>query len=146
MAYPEFMIRPMREELTRVGVEETKTPEAVRQAIEETPGTVMVIVNSVCGCAAGKARPGIAMALQNNVKPDRTITVFAGADLEATTTARNYFTGYMPSSPSVGLLKDGKLVYMMQRRDIETRFADQIRDELVKAFNQHCANTTAANN
>ena len=139
MPYPEFMIKPMRDELTRVGIEETRTPEAVRQAVEETAGTVMVVVNSVCGCAAGKARPGIAMALQNSVKPDKTITVFAGADIEATTTARNYFTGYAPSSPSVGLLKNGQLVYMMQRRDIETRYADQICDELVKAFNQHCA-------
>ena len=145
MAYPEFMITPMREELTRVGIEETRTPEAVKQAVE-TPGTVMVIVNSVCGCAAGKARPGIAMALQNQVKPDKVITVFAGADIEATTVARNYFTGYAPSSPSVGILKDGKLVYMMERRDIETRFADQICDELVKAFNQHCAASAAANN
>ena len=146
MAYPEFMIHPMREELTRVGVEETRTPEAVKQAVEETNGTVMVIVNSVCGCAAGKARPGIAMALQNEAKPDKVITVFAGADIEATTTARNYFKGYQPSSPSVGILKDGKLVYMMERRDIETRFADQIRDELVKAFDQHCAAASAANN
>ena len=140
------MIHPMREELTRVGVEETRTPEAVKQAVEETNGTVMVIVNSVCGCAAGKARPGIAMALQNEAKPDKVITVFAGADIEATTTARNYFKGYQPSSPSVGILKDGKLVYMMERRDIETRFADQIRDELVKAFDQHCVAASAANN
>ena len=145
MAYPEFMITPMREELTRVGIEETRTPEAVKQAVE-TSGTVMVIVNSVCGCAAGKARPGIAMALQNEVKPDKVITVFAGADIEATTVARNYFTGYQPSSPSVGILKDGKLVYMMERRDIETRFADQICDELKNAFNQHCAASAAANN
>jgi putative YphP/YqiW family bacilliredoxin len=146
MAYPEFMIQPMREELTRVGIEETRTPEAVREAIENTRGTVMVVVNSVCGCAAGKARPGIAMALQNESKPDKVITVFAGADIEATRAARDYFSGYAPSSPSVGILKDGKLVYMMERRDIETRFADQIRDELVNAFNQHCAATNAANN
>jgi putative YphP/YqiW family bacilliredoxin len=146
MPYPEFMIKPMREELTRVGIEETRTPEEVKAAIDNTPGTVMVVVNSVCGCAAGKARPGIAMALQNEIKPEKVITVFAGADIEATTTARNYFTGYAPSSPSVGLLKDGKLVYMMERRDIETRFADQICDELVRAFNQHCAATSAANN
>jgi putative YphP/YqiW family bacilliredoxin len=146
MAYPEFMIQPMREELTRVGIEETRTPEAVCEAIENTRGTVMVVVNSVCGCAAGKARPGIAMALQNESKPDKVITVFAGADIEATRAARDYFSGYAPSSPSVGILKDGKLVYMMERRDIETRFADQIRDELVNAFNQHCAATNAANN
>jgi putative YphP/YqiW family bacilliredoxin len=140
------MIKPMREELTRVGIEEARTPEEVRAAIEDTPGTVMVVVNSVCGCAAGKARPGIAMALMNDVKPDKSITVFAGADVEATTTARNYFTGYPPSSPSLGILRDGQLVYMMERRDIETRFADQIRDELIAAFNQHCAATAAANN
>ena len=147
MPYQEFMIRSMREELTRVGVEETKTPEAVQAAVANTPGTVMIIVNSVCGCAAGKARPGIAMALQNEAKPDKVITVFAGADIEATTVARSYFTGYTPSSPSVGLLKDGKLVYMMERRDIETRFADQICDELKNAFNQHCtASSAAANN
>jgi putative YphP/YqiW family bacilliredoxin len=142
MAYPEFMIKPMREELNRVGIEEARTPEEVRAAIEDTAGTVLVVVNSVCGCAAGKARPGLAMALQNEVKPDKSITVFAGADIEATTTARNYFTGYAPSSPSIGLLRDGKLVYMMERRDIETRFADQIRDELVNAFDQHCAPAT----
>jgi len=146
MPYPEIMIKPMREDLTRWGVEETRTPEEVKNAIENTKGTVMVIVNSVCGCAAGKARPGIAMALQNEVKPDRVTTVFAGADIEATETARSYFTGFPPSSPSIGILRDGELVYMMQRRDIEIRSAEQIAAELVTAFNEHCATANAANN
>jgi putative YphP/YqiW family bacilliredoxin len=147
MPYPEIMIKPMRDELTRLGVEEARTPEQVQDAIENTEGTVMVIVNSVCGCAAGKARPGIAMALENSVKPDRVTTVFAGADIEATEKARNYFTGFAPSSPSVAILREGKLVYMMQRSDIEIRSAQQIAAELVNAFNQHCALTVnAANN
>jgi putative YphP/YqiW family bacilliredoxin len=139
MPYPEFMIHPMRQELTRLGVEELKSAEAVDNAVNNTTGTVMVIVNSVCGCAAGKARPGIAMALQNDVKPDRVTTVFAGADIDATERARNYFTGYQPSSPSIAILKDGKLVYMMQRSDIEVRGAGEIAEELKRAFQQHCA-------
>jgi putative YphP/YqiW family bacilliredoxin len=139
MPYPEFMIHPMRQELTRLGIEELKSAEAVDNAINNTTGTVMVIVNSVCGCAAGKARPGIAMALQNDVKPDRVATVFAGADIDATDRARNYFTGYPPSSPSIAILKDGKLVYMMQRSDIEVRGAGEIAEELKRAFQQHCA-------
>lgn len=147
MPYPEIMIKPMRDDLTRVGVEETRTPEEVVDAVENTEGTVMVIVNSVCGCAAGKARPGIAMALQNEVKPDRVTTVFAGADIEATEKARSYFTGFPPSSPSIGILRDGKLIYIMQRSDIEIRSAEQIAAELVHAFNQHCATTaTVASN
>lgn len=146
MPYPEIMIKPMREDLTRFGVEETRTPEEVVDAVENTKGTVMVIVNSVCGCAAGKARPGIAMALQNEVKPDRVTTVFAGADIEATETVRNYFKGFPPSSPSIGILRGGELVYMMQRRDIEIRTAEQIAAELVNAFNEHCATANAANN
>jgi putative YphP/YqiW family bacilliredoxin len=146
MPYPEIMIKPMREDLTRWGVEETRTPEQVEDAIENTEGTVMVIVNSVCGCAAGKARPGIAMALQNEIKPDRVTTVFAGADIEATETARSYFADFPPSSPSIGILREGRLVYMMQRSDIEIRSAEQIAAELVNAFNQHCATTNAATN
>jgi len=144
MPYPEFMIHPMRQELTRLGVEELKSAEAVDNAINNTTGTVMVIVNSVCGCAAGKARPGIAMALQNDVKPDRVTTVFAGADIDATDRARNYFTGYPPSSPSIAILKDGNLVYMMQRSDIEVRGAGEIAEELKRAFEQHCAPTAQA--
>ena len=107
--YPEFMIAPMREELTRFGVRELKTAAEVDAAITETPGTTMVVVNSVCGCAAGKARPGVAQALQHGVKPDHVTSVFAGADTEATQRARGYFTGYPPSSPAIALLKDGKL-------------------------------------
>src|SRR5437773_3967371 len=121
MRYPEEVIRPMREELTRLGVQELRTAEAVDEAVKNSRGTVMVVVNSICGCAAGKARPGIALALQHTVRPDKVATVFAGADIEATERARSYFTGYQPSSPSVALLKDGKLVYMLERYQIEGR-------------------------
>lgn len=135
----------MRAELTRFGVEELRTPEQVDDAVRNTSGTLMVVVNSVCGCAAGKARPGIAMALQHSHKPDRVVTVFAGADIEATNRAREYFTGYRPSSPSVAILRDGKLVYMMERQNIESRTAEQIASELTSAFDKHCAATAAAN-
>src|SRR5574339_793704 len=119
--YPEPFIAPMRAELTRLGFEDLKTPEAVDAAVKQS-GTTMIVVNSVCGCAAGKARPGIAMALlQNERKPQHVGTVFAGADIEATERARQYMAPYPPSSPSVALFRDGKLVFMMQRRDIETR-------------------------
>jgi putative YphP/YqiW family bacilliredoxin len=144
MPYSEMLIKPMREDLTRLGVEETRTPEAVDAAVKETNGALMVIVNSVCGCAAGKARPGIAQALQHDVKPARAITVFAGADIEATHQARGYFTGYPPSSPSIGLLKDGKLVWMLQRFEIEGRSAEQIADVLKAAFDRHCTPAQAA--
>jgi putative YphP/YqiW family bacilliredoxin len=140
------MIRPMREELTRIGVEELRTPEAVQKTIEESKGTVMVVVNSICGCAAGKARPGIARALQHTVRPDKVGTVFAGADIEATEKARSYFTGYEPSSPSIAILKDGQIVYMMERRQIEGRDASQVANELVQAFDQHCAKAETATN
>lgn len=148
MPYPEIMIQGMRQELARIGVEETKTPEAVKDAVENTDGTVMVVVNSVCGCAAGGVRPGIAMALQeSNAKPDKTITVFAGADIDATDVARDYFTGYAPSSPAIGFMKNGKLVQMFERRDLEGRHPQQIAQALVMAFEQHCATKTeAANN
>ena len=138
MSYPEFMIQPMREELTRLGVEELRTPEAVDEAIRNSPGTVMLVVNSICGCAAGKARPGIALALQHDVRPDKVATVFAGADVEATERARSYFTGYRPSSPAIGLLRDGQLVYMMERYQIEGKGPEQIADELKRAFEQCC--------
>lgn len=144
MPYSEIMIRPMREELTRLGVEELKTVEDVDRAIGESKGTLMVVVNSICGCAAGKARPGIARALQHDVRPDRIATVFAGADIEATEKARSYFTGYRPSSPSIALLKDGQLVYMMERHQIEGRGPEQIAQELTQAFDEHCATSTAA--
>jgi len=138
MPYPEIMIRPMREDLTRLGVEELRTPEAVDETVKNSKGTLMVVVNSICGCAAGKARPGVALALQHDVKPDKVATVFAGADIEATDRARSYFSGYGPSSPSIALLKDGELVYMLERWQIEGRDASQIATELTKAFDEHC--------
>jgi putative YphP/YqiW family bacilliredoxin len=143
MPYPEFMIHPMREDLTRIGFEELKTAESVDQAITGTDGTVMIVVNSVCGCAAGKARPGIALALRNQVKPDRLTTVFAGADIDATERAREYFTGYQPSSPSVAILREGKVVYMLERHQIENKWPEQIADELTKAFDKYCASSVA---
>jgi putative YphP/YqiW family bacilliredoxin len=146
MQYPEEFIRPMREELTRLGVEELRTPEAVESAVKDSPGTLMIVVNSVCGCAAGKARPGVALALQHDVRPDKVATVFAGGDIEATEKARSYFTGYAPSSPSIGLLKNGELVYMMERYQIEGRGPEQIADELKRAFDQCCAAATTAAN
>ena len=146
MPYSEILIKPMREDLTNLGVEETRTSAAVDAAVKETKGALMVIVNSVCGCAAGKARPGIAMALQHDVKPARAITVFAGADIDATDKARGYFTGYAPSSPSIGLLKAGQLVWMLQRFEIEGRSADQIAEVLKSAFDKHCTPAQAATN
>jgi putative YphP/YqiW family bacilliredoxin len=138
MPYPEVLIKPMREELTQLGVQEARTPDQVDAAVNQ-PGTVMIVVNSVCGCAAGKARPGIALALKNKILPDRVVTVFAGGDIEATDHARSYFKGYPPSSPSVGLLRNGKLVYMLQRHQIEGREAPQIARELTAAFDHFCA-------
>ncbi|HYP02281.1 MAG TPA: BrxA/BrxB family bacilliredoxin [Pyrinomonadaceae bacterium] len=145
MPYPEIMIRPMREELTRLGIEEARTPEQVDEAVKGTEGTVMVVVNSVCGCAAGKARPGIARAMQHPTRPERAITVFAGAVIEATEKARGYFTGHQPSSPSIALLKDGQVVYIMERYQIEGKDAPTIAEELTRAFDQHCAAKSAAN-
>ncbi|HKQ75013.1 MAG TPA: BrxA/BrxB family bacilliredoxin [Blastocatellia bacterium] len=139
MPYSEMLIKPMREDLTQLGIEETRTPEAVDAAIQSAEGTLMVVVNSVCGCAAGKARPGVAMALEHSAKPYKSITVFAGADTEATERARSYFKGYQPSSPSIALLQSGKLVYIMERYQIEGRSAEQIADELKNAFDKYCA-------
>jgi putative YphP/YqiW family bacilliredoxin len=139
MPYPEMLIASMRQELTRLGVNELRTAADVDRAVTETPGTLMIVVNSVCGCAAGKARPGVALALQHPVRPDRVATVFAGADVEATDRARSYFTGYRPSSPSVGLLQNGELVFMLERSQIENRTAEQIASELTAAFEKHCA-------
>ena len=127
----------MRAELTRLGFEDLRSPDAVDEAVKK-PGTTMIVVNSVCGCAAGKARPGIALALTRGKRPDHLTTVFAGADVEATETARAYFAPYPPSSPSIALMKDGKLVYMMERRQIEGQSADLIAAELRKAFELHC--------
>ena len=142
--YPEFFVAPMRQELTRLGVQELRTPESVDETVAGTSGTLMIVVNSVCGCAAGKARPGIAMALAHTVRPDVVATVFAGADVEATTRARGYFTGYAPSSPSIGLLRNGKLVYMLERSQIENRQAHEIAKELTSAFEKFCGAPTPA--
>jgi putative YphP/YqiW family bacilliredoxin len=137
MPYPEPFIAPMRAELTRLGVKELRTPEQVDEAVQ-SKGTVMIVVNSVCGCAAGKARPGIALALQHERRPDLAATVFAGGDVDATDRAREYFTPYPPSSPSIGLLQDGKVVFMMERRDIENRDAAAIAARLTAAFDDYC--------
>jgi len=143
--YPEIMVVPMREELTRLGVQELRTPEEVDHALKHQPGTTMVIVNSICGCAAGRMRPAVRMALQHSARPDKAVSVFAGQETEATERARSYFTGYPPSSPSIGILRDGQLVYMMQRRDIESREAPAIATELKAAFDKFCAKPVAAN-
>ena len=144
MSYPEFLIATMREELTKLGVRELRTAAAVDETILETQGTVMIVVNSVCGCAAGKARPGVALALQHAVKPDVVATVFAGADVEATERARGYFTGYPPSSPAIALLRGGKLTYIMERHQIENQEAHDIASQLTTAFDEHCAKTAVA--
>jgi putative YphP/YqiW family bacilliredoxin len=137
--YPEIMVIPMREELTRLGIEELRTPEAVDQALKNRPGTTMVVVNSICGCAAGRMRPAVRMAMQNSIRPDHSYSVFAGQEKEATERARGYFTGQMPSSPSIGILRDGKLVYLMPRSDIERREAPAIAADLQAAFDRFCA-------
>lgn len=145
MPYPEMMIHGMRQELAQLGFEETKTPEAVDDAVRNTDGTLMVVVNSVCGCAAGGVRPGIAMALQQSEnKPDRAITVFAGADIDATDKAREYFAGYTPSSPSIALLKNGEVLKMYERRDLEGRPPQVIAQELAGAFQQYCGSGGSA--
>lgn len=138
--YPEIMCVPMREELTSLGVKELTTAEAVDQAVK-AQGTAMVVVNSICGCAAGRMRPAVRMAMQNSAKPDHAYSVFAGQDTAATERARGYFTGYPPSSPSIAILQDGKLVYMMQRREIESRDVTAIATDLKAAFDRFCAKT-----
>lgn len=139
MSYPEMFVAPMRLELTRLGVQELRTAEEVDTAVRTTPGTLMIVVNSVCGCAAGKARPGVALALRHHTRPDRVATVFAGADAEATNRARSYFVGYAPSSPSVALLRNGKLVFILERAQIENQAAEQIAATLTAAFDKFCA-------
>jgi putative YphP/YqiW family bacilliredoxin len=139
MPYPESFIGPMREELTSLGVKELRTPAQVDAAVRDTRGTLMIVVNSMCGCAAGKARPGIALALQHPNTPDVVATVFAGGDVEATERARGYFAPYPPSSPSIALLRDGQLVYMMERRQIENQSAEAIARALTGAFDKFCA-------
>ena len=141
--YPEIMVIPMREELTRAGIQETKTADEVDAAVNQ-PGTTLLVVNSICGCAAGKMRPGVRMALTNAAnQPDHKITVFAGQDREATERARSYFDGNPPTSPAIAIMRDGKLVYLMQRFIIEQATAQQIAGELVRAFDELCAKTTA---
>jgi putative YphP/YqiW family bacilliredoxin len=139
MMYDERFVAPMRQELTRLGVKELRTVEEVDAALHEAPGTTLVVVNSICGCAARMARPAVAMALQHAARPERLTTVFAGQDAEATARARSYFTGYQPSSPQIGLLKDGKIVFMLERWQIEGRPATEIAQDLVGAFDRYCA-------
>jgi putative YphP/YqiW family bacilliredoxin len=139
MMYPEEMVQPMREELRRVGFRELRTPAEVDATLAGSKGTVLVVVNSICGCSAGKARPAVAHALAQGARPDVLTTVFAGQDTEATARARDYFAGYPPSSPSIALLRDGKLVYMLERRDIEGRDPFALAEDLVEAFERFCA-------
>ena len=143
MRYPESFVAPMRAELASLGVEELRTPADVDDAVRTTRGTLMIVVNSICGCAAGKARPGVAIALRHGARPTRVATVFAGADIEATERARNYFTGYPPSSPSIGLLRDGELVWMLERRQIENQGPQQIAAMMTDAFDRFCAPASA---
>jgi len=140
--YPEIMCVPMREELTRLGIQELRTAEEVDKAVQ-SPGTTMVVVNSICGCAAGRMRPAVRLALQNAVCPDHAYSVFAGQETEATERARSYFTGYPPSSPSIAILRDGQLVYMLPRRDIESREAPAIAADLKAAFDRFCGKPAA---
>lgn len=143
MPYPDYLTAPMRDELTTLGVRECRTAAEVDEVVQ-SPGVVMMVVNSVCGCAAGRARPGIALALQHEHKPDVLASVFAGADIEATARAREHFTGFAPSSPSIALLRDGQVLYMIERRDIEMRSAEAIADMLTLAFDKYCAPQAAA--
>jgi putative YphP/YqiW family bacilliredoxin len=142
--YDERFVTPMRQELTQIGVEEMRTPAEVDAKLKEAKGTTLVVVNSICGCAARNARPAVAKALQHAVKPDSLTTVFAGQDIEATQKARSYFTGYPPSSPQIGLLKDGKLVFMLERHQIEGRTAGEVAEDLVAAFDRYCETPMSA--
>lgn len=142
--YDERLVTPMRQELTRLGVEELRTVDEVDAALKDVKGTTLVVVNSVCGCAARNARPAVAQALQNAVKPDRLTTVFAGQDREAADRARSYFVGYAPSSPQIALMKDGKVAFMLERWQIEGRHAEEIAEDLVEAFDKHCSTSSGA--
>ena len=142
--YDERMVTPMRQELTRLGIEELRTPEAVDAKLKDSKGTTLVVVNSVCGCSARNARPAVATALQSDVRPDALTTVFAGQDTAATTRARSYFTGYAPSSPQIALLKNGRLVYMLERHQIESRSAAAIAQDLSSAFEKYCRDEVPA--
>ena len=141
--YDERMVAPMRQELTRLGVKELRTAQEVDATLKGAKGTTLVVVNSVCGCAARNARPAVAEAIRHPAKPDTLTTVFAGQDIEATQRARSYFTGYAPSSPQIGLLKDGKLVFLLERHQIEGRTAGQIAKDLTGAFDKYCAKEQA---
>ena len=136
--YPEIMVIPMRGELTRLGIEELRSAADVDRVLSGYPGTIMVVVNSICGCAAGRMRPAVRLALQHPTIPNSVVTVFAGQDKEATERARSYFTGYPPSSPCIVILREGKVIYMMQRHQIETRDAAAIAADLTAAFDLHC--------
>jgi putative YphP/YqiW family bacilliredoxin len=139
MPYDPRLVQPMREELTRIGVQELRTPQEVDSFMNQKSGTAMVVVNSVCGCAAGQARPGVRLAMQSAVKPDRIATVFAGQDLDATARAREYFAEFPPSSPSIALFKEGEVVHFVPRHIIEGRDAVSVANALVEAFNKYCA-------
>jgi len=141
--YPDEIVQPMREELTRLGIQEARTAQEVDAVLGEKKGTALVIVNSVCGCAAGNARPAVAMAVNNSNLPDKMITVFAGNDQEATAKARSYFAGFRPSSPSIALMRDGEVVKMWERHNIQGREATEIADEMMAAFDQHCVKAGA---
>ncbi len=140
--YPEIMVIPMREELTRAGLKEVRSAGEVDTAVTQK-GTTMVVVNSICGCAAGKMRPGVRLAMQHGTRPDQAVTVFAGQDRDATERARSYFGGHPPTSPAIAILRDGQLVYLMQRSAIETSTAPAIAQELQRAFDTYCVKTTA---
>ena len=143
MAYPEMMVRPMREELTRIGVQEMKTPAEVDAVLGEGEGTMLVFVNSVCGCAAAGARPALSLALQHGAKPAKVVSVFAGVDTEATQRARSFFSDYQPSSPSIAILKDGEVVHFVHRHMIEGRGPQQVAADLTAAFDKFCATEPA---
>jgi putative YphP/YqiW family bacilliredoxin len=142
--FPEHMIRPMREELTTIGFREMRTPGDVDDVVKRENGTVLIVVNSVCGCAAGRARPAVASSLSNPARPDVLATVFAGQDREATEQARTYFTGYAPSSPSIALMQNGKVVFMLERHQIEGRDPRSISTDLTKAYDRFCSPVQAS--
>jgi putative YphP/YqiW family bacilliredoxin len=138
MPYDERFVTPMRQELTQLGIEEMRTAEDVEQALGDATAPTLVVVNSICGCAARNARPAVAMALRHDRKPQKLTTVFAGQDVEATQMARSYFHGFSPSSPQIALLKDGDVAFMLERHQIEGRTAEEIAGDLVAAFDAHC--------
>lgn len=136
--YMKDMVQPMRDDLTRLGIQELRTPEEVEASLPDAKGTALVVINSVCGCAAGQCRPGVSQALQHDITPDHLYTVFAGQDKEATAKAREYFAPYPPSSPSIALMKDGELVHFIERHQVEVRSAEEIAAELTSVFDRYC--------